>query len=329
MQERARDDRSRAAGDQLILVRQTDHAVLSGFFAREWGNDLFQRPEPFESLQLAASASTTTAGEIGSCSRKIDPKTRLPYSFMSLPTEEHMSLYQSGIERVIRSDRYAGLLVSLHAAGLYDRARATIPRFSAKYVKSTETELVNGFLQGLKLQQLRLKVDMRSDATIKDHVQDKLLEANARRLEALGSLVALLCMSSMPHDATIEGVPVDDHGSEVDWELRMDGPNEVSLGPYPFRRAPLRVSILTSQVPKRLYTDSLDLQKTLWQAGAVFGAEFHAAGRECVVRHALCCCVAALVRSSGCPGSPATSGKVSRRAGTPLPAAKSGRADAA
>jgi len=40
----------------------------------------------------------------------------------------------------------------------------------------------------------------------------------------------------------------------------------VSLEPYPFRRAPLRVSILTRQVPKRLYTDSLDLQKTLARA---------------------------------------------------------------
>jgi hypothetical protein len=97
-------------------------------------------------------------------------------------------------------------------------------------------------------------------------VQDKLLEANARRLEALDRLSLYFCMSSTPHDATIEGVPVDDHGSEADWELRTDGPNAVSLGPYPFRREPLRVSILTRRVPKRLYTDSLDFQKALARA---------------------------------------------------------------
>src|SRR6266436_3579404 len=50
-----------------------------------------------------------------------------------------------------------------------------------------------------------------------------------------------------------ENVPVDDQGSEVDWELRPDGSNAVSLGPYPFRREPLQVSILTRKVPKRLY----------------------------------------------------------------------------
>jgi Protein of unknown function (DUF3891) len=252
-------------GDELVLIRQTDHAVLSGFLAREWGNDLFQRPEPFESLRLAASEHDNGWRE-WELQPQIDPKTRLPYSFMSLPTDAHMELYQRGIERVVKSDLYAGLLVSMHASGLYDRARATIPGFSAKYVKSTEAELVSGFLQGLKLQQLRLKVDLRADAAIKEFAQDKLLEANARRLEALDRLSLYFCMSSTPQDATIEGVPVDDQGSEVDWELRPAGPNAVSLGPYPFRREPLQVSILARRVPKRLYSGSLDFQTTLARA---------------------------------------------------------------
>jgi Protein of unknown function (DUF3891) len=265
-------------GDQLILIRQTDHAVLSGFFAREWGNDLFQRPEPFESLLLAASEHDNGWRD-WELEPQIDPKTRLPYSFMSIPTDTHIDLYQRGIERVVKSDRYAGLLVSMHASGLYDRARATIPGFSAKYVKSTETELVSGFLQGLKLQQLRLKVDLRADAGRKEFVQDKPLEANARRLEALDRLSLYFCMSSTPHDATIDGVPVDDQGSEVDWELRPAGPNAVSLGPYPFRREPLQVSILTRRVPKRLYTNSLDFQKTLARAPYVaMNFTLHAGG---------------------------------------------------
>jgi hypothetical protein len=252
-------------GDELILIRQTDHAMLSGFFAREWGSELFRRPEPFESVRLAA-AEHDNGWRDWELQPKIDPRTRLPYSFMSLPTEEHMELYQRGIERVVKSDRYAGLLVSLHASGLYDRARATIPGYSAKYVKATESELVNTFLQNLKLQQLRLKVDLRGDPAIRDFVQDKLLENNARRLEALDRLSLYFCMSSEPHHATIDNVPIDDQGSEVDWDLRADGPNSVALGPYPFRREPLQFSILTRRVPKRLYSNSLDFQKTLAHA---------------------------------------------------------------
>ena len=252
-------------GDELILIRQTDHAMLSGFFAREWGSQLFHRPQPFESLRLAAAEHDNGWRE-WELQPKIDPRTRLPYSFMSLPTEEHMELYQRGIERVVKSDRYAGLLVSLHASGLYDRTHATIPGYSAKYVKATENDLVNTFLQNLKLQQLRLKVDLRADPAMRDFVQDKLLENNARRLEALDRLSLYFCMSSEPHDATIDSVPIDDHGSEVDWDLRADGPNSVSIGPYPFKREPLQFSILTRRVPKRLYSDSLDFQKTLAHA---------------------------------------------------------------
>ena len=252
-------------GDELILIRQTDHAVLSGFLAREWGNDLFRRPEPLDSLCLAAAEHDNGWRE-WELEPQIDPKTRLPYSFMSLPTKEHMDLYQRGIERIVKSDRYAALLVSMHASGLYDRARATIPGYSAKYIKATENDLVSGFLQGLKLQQLRLKVDLRGEPAMKEFVADHLLESNARRLEALDRLSLYFCMSSMPHDATIDAVPVDDHGSEVDWDLRPDGPNTVSLGPYPFRKEPLQVSILTRRVPKRLYNDSLDFQKTLARA---------------------------------------------------------------
>jgi len=251
-------------GDQLVLIRQTDHAVLSGFFAREWGSELFKRPEPFESVRLAAEEHDNGWRE-WELQPQVDPKTRLPYSFMSLPTEAHIALYQRGIERVVKRDRYAGLLVSLHASQLYDRARATIPGYSAKYVKSTETELVSSFLQGLKLQQLRLKVDLRAEAATKEFAQEKLLEINARRLEALDRLSLYFCLSS-PEEATMEAIPVDDHGSEVDWVLRPQGRNAVSLAPYPFRKEPLMVSILVRRVPKRVYSDDLDFQRTLARA---------------------------------------------------------------
>jgi hypothetical protein len=273
-------------GDQLILIRQTDHAVLSGFFAREWGNNLFQQPEPFESVRLAASEHDNGWRE-WELQPKLDPKTRMPYSFMSLPTDAHIELYQRGIERLVKIDRYAGLLASLHAAGLYDKTRATIPGFSAKYIKSTESELVNGFLQSLKLQQLRLKVDLRADSVFKEFSNEKFLDTNARRLEALDRLSLYFCMHP-PHDATIDGVPVDSHGSDVDWELRPDGSNAVSLGPYPFRREPLEISILARRVPRRMYTDNLDFQKTLARAPyTALGFTLHAGGALSATRFAV------------------------------------------
>jgi hypothetical protein len=258
-------------GDHLILIRQTDHAVLSGYFAREAGNEIFVRPEPRESFQLAATEHDNGWNE-WELQPRIDSVTFLPYSFMSLPTQEHIDLYQRGIERVVKVDRYAGLLVSMHCAGLYDRTRATMPGFSAKYVKAQEAPVVNDFLQRLRLQQLRLKVDLRGDPATKDFADEKRLQANAQRLEALDRLSLYFCLGPM-EAATIDAVPADYRGTEVDWNLQPEGINGAKLQPYPFRRDPLEISILARRIPKRRYADDLELQKVLAQA-PYFGQKF-------------------------------------------------------
>ena len=248
-------------GDELLLIRQTDHATLSGFFARLWGNDDFIRPEPFDSFLLAASEHDNGWRD-AELLPQIDPRTRTPYSFMSLPTQEHMALYQQGIERVVKADHYAGLLVSLHCSGLYDRTRATLPGFSAKYIKAEEMPLVNDFIQRLRLQQLRLKVDLRANPATKLFTDEKILDANLKRLEALDRLSLHFCIT--PADgATIDAVPQDNDGNEADWELHPESKGVVSLAPYPFKKDPIDFSILARRVPKRVYIDDLDFQKTL------------------------------------------------------------------
>ena len=250
-------------GDHLVLIRQTDHAVLAGHLARELGNDTFAVPQPQESFALAATEHDNGWNE-WELLPEIDPVTYLPYSFMSIPTREHIELYQRGIERVVKVDRYAGLLVSMHCLGLYDRTRATMPGFSAKYVKSHESQTVNDFLQTLRLQQLRLKVDLRADPKTKDFADEKWLQANSLRLEALDRLSLYFSMGPL-EASTIDAVPADYHGEEVDWNLQPEGNHAVALEPYPFRRDPLEISILARRIPRRRYSDEREFQKLLGQ----------------------------------------------------------------
>jgi hypothetical protein len=255
----------------LSIIRQTDHAVLSGFFARELGNEVFSQPAPMESFRLAATEHDNGWGEWEQ-QPSIDPVSFSPYTFMSIPTEEHIALYQRGIERVVKADRYAGLLVSMHCANLYDRTRATMPGFSAKYVKSQEAPLVQDVLQRLRLQQLRLKVDLRADPAMKDFADEKWLQANAQRLEAVDRLSLYICLAPS-EPATIDAVPVDYRGLEADWDLQPEENGTVTLEPYPFRRDPLEISILARRIPKRRYVDDGEFQKTLAQA-PFFGLKF-------------------------------------------------------
>jgi hypothetical protein len=267
-------------GDHLILIRQTDHALLAGFFAREWGNERFTRPEPFDSFRLAA-AEHDNGWSDWEQHPQVDSATFSPYSFMSIPTAEHIEIYKRGIDRIVQQDRYAGLLAANHAAGLYDRARATIPGFSAKYVKTNEAQLVADFVQRLRLQQLRLKVDLRADAALQPFIEDKAVQRNALRLEALDRLSLYFCLAP-PAEYTIDAVPVDEQGAEADLELRPQSDdakgeqagerpasasrNAVVLTPYPFRRDPLDISILVRRIPKQRYGNEFDLQRELAMA---------------------------------------------------------------
>lgn len=247
--------------DPMVVIRQTDHAILCGFFAREWGNDPFPRPEPFSSFCLAA-AEHDNGWQEWEMAPGVDPKSFAPYSFMSIPTGEHVLLYQRGIDRVVKSDLYAGLLVASHCMGLYDRAKATMPGYSAKYVRAEEQHHANDFVQRLRLQQLRLKVDLRNDPATKQFTDEKLITANIQRLAALDRLSLYFSLGA-DHDTTIEGVPMNDAGVEADWELRAAGGNEFTLDPYPFRRDPLEFALLARRIPRRRYMDDMDLQAVL------------------------------------------------------------------
>jgi hypothetical protein len=248
--------------DPMIVIRQTDHAFLSGFFAREWGNEVFSRPEPFASFCLAA-AEHDNGWQEWELAAGVDPRTFLPHSFMSVPTQEHIALYQRAIERVVKVDLYAALLVSMHCMELYDKSKATIPGYSAKYVRAHEQQLATDFVQRLRLQQVRLKVDLRKNESMKPYLDDNAIKLNARRLEAVDRLSLYFCLGS-GEDTSIDGVPVNDGGGkEVDWQVRPSGENQFTISPYPFRRDPLEFAILARRIPKRRYVDEGELQAVL------------------------------------------------------------------
>jgi hypothetical protein len=263
--------------DPIIVIRQTDHATLCGFFAREWGNETFARPEPFSSFCLAA-AEHDNGWQEWELNPGVDPRTFAPYSFMTVPTEEHIDLYQRGIDRIVKVDLYAGLLVASHCMGLYDRSRATIPGYSAKYVSSNEQHTANDFVQRLRLQQLRLKSDLRSNPAMKEFTDEKLIKANSQRLEALDRLSLYFCLGAA-EDASIEGVPVDNAGREADWEVRPAGPSQFTIKPYPFRRDPLEFAILARRFPKRRYANEAEFQSIL-SAAPFFNIPFTVRSRS-------------------------------------------------
>jgi uncharacterized protein DUF3891 len=250
-----------ARGDHLLVIRQTDHAFLASFFAREWGNEKFPKPQPNVSFCLAV-AEHDNGWSDWELQPTLDPRSHLPYSFMSIPTEIHIALYRLAIDRVMRVDHYAGLLAVMHASELYDRARATMPGYSAKYVKTSESHVVGDFVQQLRLQQLRLKADLRANPAMRAYAEEQHLKANAARLEMLDRLSLHFCMNP-EQGMMLDAVPVNDEGQETDMELHSEGAGVIAIAPYPFRRDPLSFSIMARRVPKKDYASDQEFRKTL------------------------------------------------------------------
>src|SRR5207248_11804432 len=84
-------------GEHLVLIRQTDHAVLAGHFARELGSEEFALPQPQDSLILAATEHDNGRNE-WELLPEIDQVTFLPMRLMSMSHHDHLERSPRGIE---------------------------------------------------------------------------------------------------------------------------------------------------------------------------------------------------------------------------------------
>src|SRR5918912_227416 len=101
-------------GDRWQIVMQTDHADLSGEFARRWK----QRTDRSASLRVAAERHDD-GWAVWEQAPMCDLETGKPVNFLDVDVLSHLAFYRAGIAAITEQDPYAGLLVSMHGAGIY------------------------------------------------------------------------------------------------------------------------------------------------------------------------------------------------------------------
>lgn len=101
-------------GDRWQIVMQTDHADLSGELARRWR----ERTDRSGSLQVAAERHDD-GWAVWEQAPLCDVETGRPLNFLDVGVLAHLAFYRAGIAAITEQDRYAGLLVSMHGAGIY------------------------------------------------------------------------------------------------------------------------------------------------------------------------------------------------------------------
>jgi hypothetical protein len=267
------------------FVTQPDHAALAGQFADAWGSESIDRPDPFESLALAAYAHDTGW-------RTYDRRPHLadgePVDFREMAAEPWIDLYDEGIDAVVGMDAYAGLLVSMHGAGLRNQRYGLSPGWPetpAEYREFVAREqrrqrrLLDGLLDDgdgagdgpdspASEADRALLRSLHEGEGVPDGYDGRLW-ADYRRLQAWDALSLSFCITGDPPGyGEIGAVPTSGPREETTLSVTRAGDRAFALDPYPFETAPLTVT-----VPVRTVAKSVGDESALARA-------YYAAGRE-------------------------------------------------
>lgn len=251
---------------QLLLVRQTDHAAISGELAAHWGDGTFwDCPEPRASV-LLATVRHDDGWRAYEERPRVNPATRRPYQFTEMPVQEHIPFYREGIDAVARDDPYAGLLVSMHLSGLYRKRYGLDPRLSLERLAPEVRPYVETHLEQLAEQQRRLKEQMRHDGVVPAEALEELaVWTNYRLLQVYDLLSLFLCLGP-PRRGVIPHTPVNSGRPDVELQLTPLGPERLGVHPYPFDQVPLVLTVPARVVPDRDYAYDDDFRAALAQA---------------------------------------------------------------
>jgi hypothetical protein len=242
--------------DGLTLVTQQEHARLAGTLAERWGNERFEVGPQHPSLVIAArrhddgwesldAAPVIAAGE------------GRPAHFLELTLEQTVAPYREGVERIYEEDRRAGVLASMHWAGLYsarwglDGGGTPVGHPLARGVVEAEEVRIAPVVR-----ELWGASGLRSDF-------EAALWRDYELLQALDSLSLALCLLDLGTPSASEELalfgtlrPIDqapggrivEHAPAADGErlalhVRVVAPGVVLVDPFPFSASAIEVEI--------------------------------------------------------------------------------------
>jgi uncharacterized protein DUF3891 len=101
----------RDLGNAWQVVMQPDHADLSAAFARAWAT-------PLKPSLVIATERHDDGWAVWEQSPRVDDDGK-PVGFLDVDVRAHLAFYRAGIAAITEEDPDAGLLVSMHGAGIY------------------------------------------------------------------------------------------------------------------------------------------------------------------------------------------------------------------
>jgi hypothetical protein len=230
----------RERGESWQLVRQPDHADLAGQLAEAWGGGEFARPTPLPSVVLAAFRHDD-GWAIFDRRPAWDSAKGQPLNFLDIPIRVHVAFYSACIEVVAEEDPYAGVLVSMHAVGLYNGRYDTSPGSGPGFVNAP-----NAAAEVVRFVAEREAAHTEQAKALRIPEEERW--ANYKLLQIYDRLSLAFCLreweSSEAEPYTLAPAPSDYAGTEVELTVEPLGPWRVRMTPYPFVESPARFTLV-------------------------------------------------------------------------------------
>lgn len=236
----------RDGGNEWQVVLQTEHAELAGQFARAWS----PRPEPFKPLELVTRRHDD-GWFVWERGPGLDPEGR-PANFLDVPVPVHLAFYKAAIVAVTEEDEYAGLILSMHGAGIYKHRYGYEEELAMRFVDEAEQpaeQFVAEQEASYPKRLARLGID------------DEEAWRGYKFLQVWDRLSLYACLNELdaPQPEAISPVPFD--GGETTLTLTPSGRSRVSVDPYPFATNPAEFTFERRLIPKRSWKDGAEFRR--------------------------------------------------------------------
>lgn len=209
----------RDAGAAWQVVLQTDHADLSGAFARAWSD----RGPGHDALVVAAERHDD-GWAVWEQAPRIDESGK-PVNFLDVDVRSHLAFYRAGIAAIAEQDADAGLLVAMHGAGIYRQ----------RYGLDLALSLTRAPEVAADVEAFVAEQEAKFGGAPGERQRDYEL------LQLYDRLSLYFCMRDVE-----AGEPAELQG----YRLEPLAPWHVRLSPYPFGGSPARFTLLRRLIPK-------------------------------------------------------------------------------
>jgi len=242
-----------SAGGDTFVTTLAEHLRTAGQLFAALDDSTYEVPEPRELFAYAVEnhdAGWATEDEAPSFNSDVG----LPFDVSTLPTSLSTRIYPESVELNGAHHPYCGLLVGMHAQGL----------FNGRFGEGEAGELEPEMKQMLQLIEARCdeyRDHLQGDPTTRDLIIGSRLERSYRLLQLFDRLALHLNLGVPPRNTPIvvHGIPKCD-GSEVDILVHPREADGLLLEPFPFVGDEIKVRFVSRKlhVKSRTHEELLD-----------------------------------------------------------------------